>query len=200
MAVEALDRVRPRVEERPARSDAAGPMDRALLPRRGDRVRRWTPPVRVLPSRRLPPVRRRVDRRARAHRETRAGELDAHLHRERVDPRTRRQATRPASFGALPDGAMVRHAGNPALVLGPHVSRGRSPATVRRSPFRGAPRSSSSHRRRSSPRSRPDTARSSIPPPARRRSHDDSNAVDGSTDLLLRQCGYRGGAGDPARR
>jgi len=51
----------------------------------------------------------------------RAGELDAQLHRERVDPRTRRQATRPASFGALPDGAMVRHAGRPALVLGPHL-------------------------------------------------------------------------------
>lgn len=48
----------------------------------------------------------------------RAGEIDAQLHRERVDSRTRRQRTRPAAFGALPDGAMVRHAGAVALVAG----------------------------------------------------------------------------------
>jgi hypothetical protein len=46
----------------------------------------------------------------------RAAELDARLHHERVDPRTRRQRTGPAVLGALPDGAMVRHAGAIALV------------------------------------------------------------------------------------
>ena len=34
--------------------------------------------------------------------------MDARLHAERVDPRTRRQWTRPAQAGELPDGAMVR--------------------------------------------------------------------------------------------
>jgi hypothetical protein len=41
----------------------------------------------------------------------RAGEMDAVLHAERVDSRTRRQQTRPARVGGLPDGAMVRHEG-----------------------------------------------------------------------------------------
>ena len=41
-------------------------------------------------------------------RRPRAGEMDARLHAERVDPRTRRQWTRPAQAGELPDGAMVR--------------------------------------------------------------------------------------------
>jgi hypothetical protein len=47
----------------------------------------------------------------------RASELDGRLHAERVDPRTRRQRTRPASFGALPDGAMIWYDSAPALVL-----------------------------------------------------------------------------------
>ena len=41
----------------------------------------------------------------------RAGEMDARLHAERVDPRTRRQRTLPARAGELPDGAMVRRDG-----------------------------------------------------------------------------------------
>jgi hypothetical protein len=48
----------------------------------------------------------------------RAGELDIAMHAERVDRRSRRQVTRPAVLGELPDGAMVDHAGTPALVAG----------------------------------------------------------------------------------
>jgi hypothetical protein len=48
----------------------------------------------------------------------RASQIDARLHRERVDPRSRRQRTRPATFGELPDGAMVRHGAAAGLVLG----------------------------------------------------------------------------------
>lgn len=47
----------------------------------------------------------------------RATELDTVLHGQRVDGR-RRQRTRIATFGRLPDGAMVRYRGEPALVLG----------------------------------------------------------------------------------
>jgi hypothetical protein len=47
----------------------------------------------------------------------RASQIDASLHGERVDPRSRRQRTRPALFGELPDGAMVRHRGAAGLVL-----------------------------------------------------------------------------------
>jgi hypothetical protein len=48
----------------------------------------------------------------------RAGEMDAIMHAERVDRRTRRQITRPVRLGGLPDGAMVRHDGTLALVSG----------------------------------------------------------------------------------
>jgi hypothetical protein len=47
-----------------------------------------------------------------------AQEMDAALHAERVDRRTRRQVTRPVRLGPLPDGAMVRHEGTVALVAG----------------------------------------------------------------------------------
>jgi hypothetical protein len=47
-----------------------------------------------------------------------AGEMDQQLHAERVDRRTRRQVTRPAQVGDLPDGAMVMRDGTPALVSG----------------------------------------------------------------------------------
>ncbi|HKA87708.1 MAG TPA: hypothetical protein VKE22_08595 [Haliangiales bacterium] len=43
-------------------------------------------------------------------------EMDARLHEERVDPRSRRQRTHAASFGDLPDGVMVHHGGTPSLV------------------------------------------------------------------------------------
>jgi hypothetical protein len=48
----------------------------------------------------------------------RASQIDARLHAERVDPRSRRQLTRPAVVGELPDGVMVRHGGTPGLLAG----------------------------------------------------------------------------------
>jgi hypothetical protein len=57
-------------------------------------------------------------RAARLERPPRAGEMDAALHAERVDPRTRRQRTRPALAGELPGGAMVRHDGTCGLLAG----------------------------------------------------------------------------------
>ena len=45
-----------------------------------------------------------------------ASEMDARLHAERVDPGSRRQLTRPALVGQLPDGAMIRHDGVSGLV------------------------------------------------------------------------------------
>jgi hypothetical protein len=45
-----------------------------------------------------------------------AGEMDARLHAERVDSRTRRQLTRPALAGQLPAGAMIRHDGTSGLL------------------------------------------------------------------------------------
>lgn len=48
----------------------------------------------------------------------RAREMDMWLHSERVDRRTRRQVTRPALAGGLPNGAMVRHGGVLALFCG----------------------------------------------------------------------------------
>lgn len=47
-----------------------------------------------------------------------AGQMDAVLHAERVDSRSRRQRTRPALAGPLPDGVMIRHAGVPGLLAG----------------------------------------------------------------------------------
>jgi hypothetical protein len=47
-----------------------------------------------------------------------AGEMDAQLHAERVESRTRRQRTRPARPGDLPDGVMVRQDGVVGLLLG----------------------------------------------------------------------------------
>jgi hypothetical protein len=47
----------------------------------------------------------------------RAAEMDAVLHASRVDPHTRRQRTWWAPLPELPDGTMVRYAGEPALVL-----------------------------------------------------------------------------------
>ncbi len=48
----------------------------------------------------------------------RAPEIDARLHRERVDPRSRRQLTRQATVGALPGGVMIRSGGAVGLLLG----------------------------------------------------------------------------------
>lgn len=46
----------------------------------------------------------------------RAAEIDAQLHVERVDSRSRRQLTRRVAVADLPDGAMIRHAGAPGLL------------------------------------------------------------------------------------
>jgi hypothetical protein len=63
----------------------------------------------------------------------RAYEMDAVLHRERVESYTRRQRTRTVPLSDLPDGAMVRWQGAPALVLGGRVRawswEGYGPAT-----------------------------------------------------------------------
>jgi hypothetical protein len=48
----------------------------------------------------------------------RAAQIDARLHSERVDPRSRRQLTRPAVAGELPDGVMIRHGGAVGLRAG----------------------------------------------------------------------------------
>ena len=47
----------------------------------------------------------------------RAAEMDARLHAERVEPRTRRQRTTEALLGSLPDGTMIWHGDAPALVF-----------------------------------------------------------------------------------
>jgi hypothetical protein len=47
-----------------------------------------------------------------------AGQMDAVLHAERVDSRTRRQRTRTVRAGDLPDGAMIRHDGVIGLLAG----------------------------------------------------------------------------------
>jgi hypothetical protein len=51
----------------------------------------------------------------------RAFEMDAVLHRERVEPYTRRQVTHRETAGDLPDGVMVRHDDRPALLVDGHV-------------------------------------------------------------------------------
>jgi hypothetical protein len=57
-------------------------------------------------------------RAAGLERRPRAGEMDARLHSERVEPRTRRQRTRPAVAGDLPDRVMIRHSGMVGLLAG----------------------------------------------------------------------------------
>jgi hypothetical protein len=47
-----------------------------------------------------------------------AVEMDAQLHSERVESRSRRQRTSQAVAGSLPDGVMIRHDGGPALLVG----------------------------------------------------------------------------------
>jgi hypothetical protein len=51
----------------------------------------------------------------------RAGEMDAQLHAERVDSRSRRQRTHQAPAGTLPDGVMIRSGEGPGLVAAGHV-------------------------------------------------------------------------------
>jgi len=51
----------------------------------------------------------------------RAGQMDAWLHTERVDSRSRLQLTRPVEVARLPDGVMIRHGGVPGLLIGGSV-------------------------------------------------------------------------------
>ena len=48
----------------------------------------------------------------------RAAQIDARLHSERVDPRSRHQVTRPALVGELPDGVIIWRDGAAGLLLG----------------------------------------------------------------------------------
>lgn len=50
-----------------------------------------------------------------------AGEMNALLHAQRVDPRSRRQLTRQAVAGRLPDGVMISHGDGPGLLIGGNV-------------------------------------------------------------------------------
>jgi hypothetical protein len=50
-----------------------------------------------------------------------AVEMDAQLHAERVESRSRRQRTHQGVAGSLPDGVMIRHGGGPALLVGRRV-------------------------------------------------------------------------------
>jgi hypothetical protein len=50
-----------------------------------------------------------------------AWEMDVALHAERVVSRTRAKITRPVVLGDLPDGSMVSHQGEPALVSAGHL-------------------------------------------------------------------------------
>ena len=81
-----------------------GTVHRALLSRRGDRVRRRPPPVRSLPQRGLPDVR---DDLARTSSRRRAGAdaIDARLHDERVDSGASGRACAAALRGAVRDAA-----------------------------------------------------------------------------------------------
>ncbi len=51
----------------------------------------------------------------------RAPEMDARLHRERVNPYTRRQTVWQATLGDLPDGTFLSHAGQPCLWRGRQI-------------------------------------------------------------------------------
>jgi hypothetical protein len=67
----------------------------------------------------------------------RAGEMDAQLHAERVDPRSRRQRTSRALAGTLPDGVMIARGGGPGLLIGGRVlpwsfAGYQAPVTLRR--------------------------------------------------------------------
>ncbi len=50
-----------------------------------------------------------------------AYEMDARLHAERVESRTRRQVTHPARAGDLPDGVILAHRGRTGLLLAGHL-------------------------------------------------------------------------------
>src|SRR4030095_16824284 len=57
------------------------------------------------------------------HGETGADAIDARLHGERVEPRTRDHRLHEADLAGLPDGAFVLRAGIPLLVIGGEMLR-----------------------------------------------------------------------------
>ena len=152
-AGEALDRLPARVPRLEAdAAAAAGPVHGAVLPGRGDRLRRRPPPVRPLPLRGLPEL---CDTLARAspgrrrRRRTRSTRGCTRSEWSRARAAQRRHA---APFETLPDGAFVAleddalpRARRPAAAVDARRLRG-----LRRAPGRAA-RPTCSRRRRSSP-------------------------------------------------
>jgi hypothetical protein len=63
-----------------------------------------------------------------------ADAIDARLHAERVDPRTRAHRRHDAALGDLPDGAFVLEDDGPRLVFGRHLLRWTPAGYVARSP------------------------------------------------------------------
>ena len=66
--------------------------------------------------------------------QTGADAIDAQLHRERVNPRTRTQLHHKAPLDELPDGAFVLREGAPWLVLGAELLRWSAAGYLERSP------------------------------------------------------------------
>ena len=128
LAVEAVDLLRAGLEGRAARPDAAGSLDGAVLPGRGDRAGGGTARARTAAAPTSSPSPRRGVART-GWRSGHAPPRSTRLHAERVDPRSRRQVTRPAVAGELPDGVMVRAGGRPGCWPAAPCCRGRSPAT-----------------------------------------------------------------------
>ena len=120
---EALDLVPARVPRlAPGPAPAARQVHRALLPRRGDSVRGRPPAVRALPPCRLQAL--LGDLADAPSRRVGADTIDARLHAERFDPRTRTQRRHSsASLPELPDGAFVLRDDAAWLVRGDELLR-----------------------------------------------------------------------------
>ena len=131
-----------------ARAPAAGEVHRALLPRRGDRVRRRPPSVRALPPRGLPGSchsgASSIRGRARGRRDRRAAARRAGCIR-RLRERAQRHFETP--FETLPDGAFVVADEDASSCSERSYCGGRRPATTWRRGGQSAERRSSPHRR-----------------------------------------------------
>ena len=66
-----------------------------------------------------------------------ADAIDARLHAERVDPRTRGQRRHAVPAGGLPDGAFVLRDGSPHVVLGAQLRRWAPAGYAERTPATG---------------------------------------------------------------
>ena len=85
----------------------AAELDRAVLSRRGDRLRRRPSALLLLPPRRCQSLSRGVGE-GQWRAGVRAREIDAVLHRERLDRGKKRLHALPMPVAQLPDGAMVQ--------------------------------------------------------------------------------------------